>query len=305
MDKVSWQAENARLDSAEKIKAWLQPFNDNLIAAGLVRADDTGQLDISAISAVPVAGAFLAPLIYRLADSRQISEPVYIKFRPYVGQFGGSTYTAMNLMVSIGTGTDGAGNITGLKVPEFNHYNSSSGSPRVWPIGETTSYAIHTEGRFSICLGIGAYTRSADSKKFCMLFLDVTRHPSTAGFSVIKNNVAYYPQLDANASQVVAKLNATDPANAFRQDMTPWVGGQEAATLNGATQMQRTYKLSPGVVADTSLALYWSAVVAPHSQFVLAIDGSPRNYLAIGSVGMFASTAVGDAVGLAMLWDDL
>lgn len=306
MGKIYWEALNARMETPELLKGWLQQFDSALLASGLVRLSDSGQLNIGAISAVPAAGTYLAPLVYRMADSRQANEPVVLRFRPYVGQHGGSAYLAANLALSVGTATDGQGNLISVKVPEFNFYDSGSGSPRQFATGPTGSYAIHHEARFALCLGMGAYLRSTDKLAFNMLFIDISRGAALGELNVSTNTSAYVPVPGADsASMLVRKLNTRNPAALFRVDMAPWVGGAEAATLNGVTQMQRSYRLSPGVVADPCMALYWRAVVADHSQFSLEVDGLPRTYIALGANAMVANLAVGTSVGLAMLWDNL
>lgn len=306
MGKIYWEALNASTETAEVLKGWLQQFDAALLASGLVRLSDLGQLNIAAISAVPAAGTYLAPLVYRMADSRQAAEPVILRFRPYVGQHGGSSYLVANLALSIGTATDGQGNLISVKVPEFNFYNSGAGNPRVLAASPTGSYAIHHEARFALCLGMGAYRRSADALAFNMLFIDLSRGAAPGEINVSTNSSPYDPVPGAaSASMLVRKLNTRNPAASFRVDMAPWVGGSEAATLNGVTQMQRTYRLSPGVVPDPCMALYWRAVVADHSQFSLEVDGLPRTYIALGANAMVANLAVGTSVGLAMLWDDL
>ena len=156
MNKVTWGAINGKNDSAANLKAWIQALHDNLIASGLVQTADTGQLSISGISATLSAGSYLAPLIYRFDDALAGSSPVIIKLRPYAGYFGTASPWG-NVAISIGTATDGAGGLTGPNTGEFNFYNSSVGTVATLATADTQSYAMHSEGRFALCLGVGAW----------------------------------------------------------------------------------------------------------------------------------------------------
>ncbi|HHG5001630.1 TPA: hypothetical protein ACPWGV_004942 [Pseudomonas aeruginosa] len=312
MNKVSWGEVNARVDSAASFKQWIQSMHDNILACGLVQTADTGQLDIAGISAVPAAGAYAGYLIYKFADSLASSKPVFIKLRPYVGQAGGSTYLFGNVAVTVGFSTDGAGTMTGINTAEFNFYNSSSGSVRAFTSGATTSYAIHSEGRFALCLGINAYANNVPNN-FCMLFLDVTRtldangEPTTDGVVVTRNGVPYYSNSTVGPAEMrpaKALLNTT--MGAWNQALTPFVGGQDAATAGGNTQIQRTYRLVPALVPDPALTLFWSAAITAGDEYDIAVDGITRHYIALSvNTGLVADAATARGAGFGMLWGDL
>ncbi|MFV3090154.1 hypothetical protein ACNJYG_06615 [Pseudomonas sp. GW6] len=79
-----------------------------LLAAGLVVADDTGQLDFSTIKAYTQEGNY-GYRIYQLADGNQL--PIYLKIEFTCASQNGSQ-VPWSLWVSMGFGTDGAGNLT-------------------------------------------------------------------------------------------------------------------------------------------------------------------------------------------------
>lgn len=311
MNKVSWGEVNGRVDSAASFKQWIQSMHDNILASGLVQTADTGQLDIAGISAVPAAGAYAGYLVYKFADSLAGAKPVFIKLRPYVGQMGGSTYLVGTVAATVGFSTDGAGNMTGINTGEFNFYNSGAGSVRSFTSGATTSYAIHSEGRFALALGINCYYNSYNN--FSMLYLDVTRtldsagEPTTDGVVVTRNGVAYDPNSTIGpATMRPAKALLNTAMGAWNQALAPFVGGQDAATAGGNTQIQRTYRLVPALVPDPAMTLYWGTAVTLGDEFDVAVDGLSRHYIAIGiNAGLVADPMTARGAGFGMLWGDL
>ncbi len=309
MNKVKWASLNCRTDTVEMFKSWLQALHDNIIAAGLVQTSDTGQIDIANISAVPDAGQYAGYLVYRFNDSLSASSPVIVKFRPYCGYYGtASTPYVGNVAVSIGFETDEAGNLTLQQSGEFNYFNDGLNAVRTINTVATPSYAIHSEGRFALCFGVNAYYGTYYYGP--ALFLDVTRTldgnglPSTEGVIVTRNQVPYTGVTNIPGT-VIQKGLLNTSMGAWNALLSPWVGGNAAATAGGSVQMQRTYRLTPALTADPSLALYWGASVTSEDEFNLSVDGIQRNYMAIGShVGMRADTS-NSGVGFAMLWGDL
>lgn len=101
------------VSTAAAANAWLQAFEDTMLAAGFVRTADTGQL--TTISAAISSGSVLGYRIYALNDEYSSTSPLYLKV-----QFGGSIrginnmyYRLRALTVDVGLSTDGAGSITG------------------------------------------------------------------------------------------------------------------------------------------------------------------------------------------------
>ena len=309
MNKVKWSALNCRTDTVQNFKSWLQALHDNIVSAGLVQTSDTGQIDIANISAVPAAEQYAGYLVYRFNDSLSASRPVIVKFRPYCGYYG-TTETPFvgNLAVSIGFATDGAGNIVLQQSGEFNYFNNSNYAVRTINAVATPSYAIHSEGRFALCFGVNAYYGTYYYGP--ALFLDVTRTldgnglPSTEGVIVTRNQVPYTGLSDAPGT-VIQKGLLNTSMGAWNALLSPWAGGIAAATAGGSVQMQRTYRLTPSLAVDPSLALYWGSSVTTEDEFDLSVDGIQRHYIAIGSHAGMRADASNSGVGFAMLWGSL
>ena len=74
-----------------------------------VQTSDTGQINTSTVTKPGAANTSAGYAIFRMADSLQATAPVYCKI-----EFGtGNTATALSIWITVGTGTNGAGTLTG------------------------------------------------------------------------------------------------------------------------------------------------------------------------------------------------
>ena len=93
-------------------RAWAQFIFDTFVTTGgWVQTADTGQVTISAIAHATVANTYQGYHIYKMADTLQATTPCFLRV-----EFGASAAAANSpaFKITVGTGTDGAGNITGV-----------------------------------------------------------------------------------------------------------------------------------------------------------------------------------------------
>ena len=113
---TTYQATSA-LDTYNPTDAKLQEFLTKWYAAfetgSMEQASDTGQFDETTITltGLPTSSASPAYQIHKLNDSLFSTAPVYVK----TGFYNSSGY--IRYMVSLGTSTNGSGNLTGLTFP--------------------------------------------------------------------------------------------------------------------------------------------------------------------------------------------
>lgn len=311
--KVKW-GELCSIATPLAAIAWIQAMHTNLLACGLIQTSDAGQLDISSISAIPAAGSYFGSLIYKFNDSLASSKPVIIKMRPYVGSYGGQN--SAGLSIQIGFATDGLGNITGSATEEFNVFNSTFGTVRAEVSAPTPCFAIHGEGYFGALLHLGrlaAVPGVGTGKAFPLCYVGITRtvdaddNPTADGVFIARNPLAYESNTTIGSIGMrLSKARLNSAMSAWRQDLSPWVGGGEAASANGRTQIQRTYRMTPSVDEDPAIAMYWGSSIPTGDEFEIAVDGKARHYLAIGAnAGLVADSVNTNLVGFAMLWGDL
>lgn len=97
------------------------------LAGGWTNTTDTGQINLVTVLA-PVAGSTSQGYkIYKMADALQATYPVFVKI-----EFGSGTAAANpGFWITIGTGSDGAGTITGIFVVRFQHTiaGTAAGAP--------------------------------------------------------------------------------------------------------------------------------------------------------------------------------
>lgn len=308
--KTIWVANNCSDENLADLKDWVIKFQQNIEIAGLVQTSDSGQMDISNITNLLAAGQDYGYLIYRLNDSEQNENPIFIKFTLYTGQFGGAAFTVATMAVEIGSSTNGAGAITGSRIAKFNYYNSGAGNARTM-IPSTPSFAIHSEGRFAIALGVGAYKQMSYDRYFCGLYLDIQRFKSTDGVSaykVIANSEAYYSSAPALNEAMVLKKTTIGGAFSlpWGRSLTPYIGRTNAQSIDGDQIVQRTYYEAPCLTVDPCLVMYANGVITSGDIFTAAVDGIERKYIALGAgTGMDSDMKNYMKISFAMLWDDL
>lgn len=93
-------------------RAWALALREAVEDAGLVRTADTGQIDLTTVSA-PATSAYAGYDIFRFDDAAQATDPVFLKV-----EYGKGTATTRHaLRLTVGTGSDGAGTITNAATP--------------------------------------------------------------------------------------------------------------------------------------------------------------------------------------------
>jgi hypothetical protein len=91
-------------------RAWAQFIDDTfIVTGGWVNTADTGQVTISTMTHPVGASTQVGYRIYRMADALQSTTPCFLR----VAFGSGVAANTPLLTVTVGTGTDGAGNITG------------------------------------------------------------------------------------------------------------------------------------------------------------------------------------------------
>jgi hypothetical protein len=96
--------------AVNQYKVWVTHIH-NTFLLGWVNTSDTGQLDISTLPSLGLSSiSYSGYKIYRMNDSLQATYPVYVKVEYGNGYQG---LYCPGLRVSFGTGSDGAGNLTG------------------------------------------------------------------------------------------------------------------------------------------------------------------------------------------------
>ncbi len=103
--------------SAAQFRVWAEGISLQLTAAGWTKTTDTGQVDWTTNPAVPAANTYLYEIRQPASDPLQTGATAYyIKI-----SYGNSTSGTNNpdIQISLGTGTNGAGTLTGSIIGPF------------------------------------------------------------------------------------------------------------------------------------------------------------------------------------------
>jgi hypothetical protein len=159
MTTQSWST-RIRHDSDVLFREWGLELNGKFSAAGLVNTADTGQIDwVTVVRAGTNANAGYE--IWRMADAMQGTAPVF--FRIDYGT-GGNT-SSPRIQITVGTGTNGAGTITGTAIStarSLGAYTSSATSDTA-----RQSYLCVVDGFFGMHHKSGATTAGEGMYFFC------------------------------------------------------------------------------------------------------------------------------------------
>jgi hypothetical protein len=304
MAKVSssggWSTVN---DAAYRL--WMTEWFDMVVASGLVQTSDTGQLNPATITIPGVNATESGYLIFRFNDSLQSTAPLFLKFR-----FGRAN-AAANMMfgIEVGTGSDGAGTITGVKTV-MAPIGTTGGSPGA---GVYPSYAIHKEGFAAMAFkvnGIGSGVgQSVGSPSFVVQrTVDNTGAPTADGvLAMTSSSNTSSTNNYARCSRIrflpTVDISAEFPGNGLA--FFPGLGADSRVGL--APQIFPIWIMMPKMRPSIFTAASLRGEVSLGAQYSMTLVGSvPRNYICVTSVlggvmnGLFGTSAS----DLNILWED-
>lgn len=128
-------------------RAWGLAHNTALAAVGQVQTADTGQINWTTVAAPGAGNTSQGYEIWKFADTLQATTPIFYKI-----EYGSGAATAdPSLWFTIGTSSDGAGNITGTTMYARTQVALTS--------SDTTNmfdtYVSGTSGRIAVALWVG------------------------------------------------------------------------------------------------------------------------------------------------------
>lgn len=155
--------------SVTTYKNSFKPISDALKTV-LTQTADTGQVNWTNVTTAPGGQSIRDYEVYKFSDPLQATAPIYIRF-DYV------FYLALRILVTVGTGTDGAGGITGVTTGALDGYSLFTGVSTTNPgvgataanNGSTTSvnFYVSSDGSYLTLLygavpsGLGSATSTA------------------------------------------------------------------------------------------------------------------------------------------------
>lgn len=149
------------------------------VAAGLVNTADTGQINNTTVLKPSAASTFQGYEIYRMNDASQATSPIFIKVE--YGS-GSTSATRPALRWQVGTGTNGAGTLTGITTTLTVTAQSSTSTAS----SVRSGYAVSFTGGAIVLVGYDTTSNAYLHGIAIDRFRDGTGAPTTEGTIVTK-----------------------------------------------------------------------------------------------------------------------
>lgn len=297
MGKVSYAAVATNATDAS-FRSWGSTLAAAIVTAGLIKTTDTGQVDWATVTTSATVGLSRGYEVYRFNDPLQSTAPIFIKL-----EFGTSASSANTpgAWVTIGTGSDGAGNITGVLMARtpVNRAAALSGSA-AWPV-----YVCVKDGFFGLAAfhGNGGVNRGG-----ILLVVERVKDDAAANLDEAIYVLSGSLSLNSPTGQVIVFSSGaiyTGVACHIPQ-------GATASVVGSDVQVFRHFPPTPRLRYSSGVCTYVNSEFASGtaSAFTLALVGStPRTYIPLGNLGIasgaevMALTALSSGSALAMLWE--
>lgn len=261
---------------------------------GLVKVDFPGQINWATVTRAATAHTVRGYEIWRFNDALQATAPIFIR----VGYGAGYANNYFGIFLQIGTGHDGAGNLTGIV--------SAAGWTSSWTINEsyTPIWFSGDSGRIIISM----WNTLASN---CCSFAVVERTPGPSGAPI----AAGATLITCGSGDTVIKVSST-----LRFGSNPGVDTETDSNVRIATNMPTgTSGMSDNEVSiypvrvwmarrETpplhSLVFYFGADIAARTPFqARGWDGALRSYHPLGSAPAPGVQGLASTGMIALRWD--
>ena len=273
-------------------RTWGQAIAAQLVSTGLVKTSDTGQIDWTSVSKPGAANTIAGYEIYRFADALQATKPIFVKIE-YVT---GNTATAPGLYVSAGTGTNGAGTLTGNIFSQCGAVSQSVTS------GNGESYVSGSQsgtdgGRLAIASNV-----NSGSNLYGFVFM-IERTRDANGVATNDGFACFAGSFYSGGKYQVVPHSGAIPASVATFPADPMSGQQSKVGVEVA--------LSPipaklgKALGMLSPLIYVTGDIANNTQFEVEHLGEVRNFIALQYAIPDSRLTYGAVAGrsLAMLWE--
>lgn len=280
-------------------KAVAKELSDALKACGLVQTGDSGQIDWDSAPEFTATNTAYGFEMFTLADSQAANLPVYIKIE--YGRSGAAGSGGHQLWVTVGGGSDGAGNVTSIYIARSTALqgNSAYSAPE-------TSYPTAVcvaDGFVAVAFKIGSRTSdAAPSGGFI-----IARTPDSAGSPNADGLfVVFGPSSGTNTPAYCYRAAAGATISALMTS-TCLIPFAQASSLVGAdAQAFKHYASLPRIRPLGSILTVMTSELGGLTAFPCApVGAATRTFLSLGPRS-FGSTATGATVAqanLAILWE--
>jgi hypothetical protein len=275
-----------------EFRNWGQAISNALAAMGLVKTSDTGQINFTTVAKPTGATTVAGYEIWRFNDALQATTPVFIKL-----EYGtGNVATAHGMWITIGSSTDGAGNLTGVQISTRKQSGANAGfaGATVYMSGATDRISWVTV--FSTAQnGYGFHIeRSKDASGNNTSAGVCTYH--TCSYSSYSNQEQFVPAAGPVPTQ-------EGQPYAFAAPSTTAVSGTDVGLFPHFIFHGKLLNPRMGVIT------YMTADIQQFIQISVNMYGAAHNYLTLGnnthtsSTGLYPGRGLGTNVSIMMRYE--
>lgn len=278
-----------------KFRTWGAAINAALTAAGLTNTADTGQINWTTVTK-PIATATQAGYeIWRFNDTLQSTKPIFIRIG--YGSGGVASGNSPATWITVGTGSDGAGTITGVNTGLIAGAQTSSA-----PTNTSATIQVCYNATSGYLLIAAAPILLAPT--YYSAFWCLTRTSDSSG-AATGTGFALFKETTSNAVTVTAQYvnfssayvgASTNPRCGMLQSST-------SAATGSTVPLYKHYAGLPDFYPINTVVTYFSTDMVDLSTFSASPFGGPHTYIAIGSKATgIDNSAAANAYG-AFLWE--
>jgi hypothetical protein len=202
--------------TGQQVIDWIENFRQAMLEIGLVQTADTGQFDPATFVYTPptAADVVITYLMFAFDDALQATAPIFIKVTIYATRrHGTGNYTGG--LVTVGSQTDGAGNVTGSDAVVFTTNigttSTTTSTMPGWSPGNPSYASYSKEKGFAGCMfspGMNGFS----TQYFPIVGFLVERIPDESGTPTERGITIFGSDLITNSTTNVS--NTPDFPNA-------------------------------------------------------------------------------------------
>lgn len=282
-------------------QAWGSAISAAIRACGFAATADTGQINWTTVASPTTNNAVAGYEIYAFNDTLQSTSPVYFKLSYGSGSYhASSTNGYPQLLITVGTGTDGAGNLTGVTT-SANIQTMGTASAAGGITNTTTQYPTYVCGDGSyIGLvnkvgGMTVYQGAGASGPCFFLGRPTNSAGAYVGGAAILLTPDYNPPSNFWGPWVMQVLNTSGSPNVLYSNSSGYFSlipmGITSSLISGSNfQMFPCYAYTPQVYALNWLAYGLNSETAMGNSVSGTIVGSTaQTYLMTGAASYGAA----------------
>lgn len=304
----------ASTSTREHYAAVAQELHDKLLAAGLIAAPDTGQMDFGALTGAIGNNQSLGFRIYQLNDGNELPLFLKIEFKTAGGEAATNAMYALDL--SIGFATNGSGAlISGSGISRVGC--GTSWTSRVGGTPDQVSCVCVTEGfigvqwkerYFNANVSTGPSSNAADAPALASFFVcrdtDDAGEPTSAGASLVTvGGDGKWSSFSGSAPRV-RHLSASGFEHQT-VNASFIVGADTTQTIGGAVPVYNIYTLTPSPQRLAQIGCALRKNMGDKDEMQLALKGTRhRTFLSLpGAWPGDVYTGANTRAGIVMLWE--